>query len=177
MILQPGSNMPARRFNLPLVTIMAPIGKPRGFGSLRFPSADPRAKPMVDNAFLEDERDRALAVDAMARAYALTETPPMKALASHFWPGPKVLKDRDRIDAWIRKSCDSGYHPCGTVPMGGDSSTDAATDQRGAVRGVEGLFVVDASLLPTIPSANIHLTVLMMAERISDWLRGQGSSA
>ena len=67
-------------------------------------------------------------------------------------------------------ACDSGYHASGTVPMGAPDDPDAATDGRGRVRGVTGLTVADASLMPTIPSSNIHLPTLMVAERIGGFL-------
>ena len=82
-----------------------------------------------------------------------------------------MLRDSARTDAWIRSACDSGYHPSGTVPMGPESDPDAATDGRGRVRGVEGLTVADASLMPTIPSSNIHLPTIMIGERFGAWLR------
>ena len=72
---------------------------------------------------------------------------------------------------WIRNRCDSGYHPCGTVPMGKDGDPKAACDQHGRVRGVEGLWVADASLFPTVPVANTHLTALMIGERFGEWVR------
>ena len=65
---------------------------------------------------------------------------------------------------------DSGYHPSGTVPMGPRGADDAACDPTGLVRGTSNLYVADASLLPTMTTANIHLTVLMIAERIAQWL-------
>ena len=93
----------------------------------------------------------------------------MRGLATHFFPSARTLRDRASIDGWIRKSCDSGYHPSGTVPMGDRS--DAACDPRGRVRGVEGLFVGDVSLLPTIPMANTNLTALMIGEPFGEWLQ------
>ena len=65
----------------------------------------------------------------------------------------------------------SGYHPCGTVPMGAAGDPLAATDAHGRVRGVTGLVVADASLMPTIPSANTNLASLMIGERFGEWLR------
>ena len=78
-----------------------------------------------------------------------------------------------RLAAWIGRLCDSGYHPCGTVPMGADDASDvvAATDGRGRVRGIDGLWVADASLMPTIPSANTNLTAIMMGERFGEWMK------
>jgi choline dehydrogenase len=171
MQLQPGSKVAFPRFTLPLVSIMCAVNKPRGTGKLRFVSRDPSAKPHIDSLLLEDPSDRAQAVQAMQLAAELVRTPELGALAAFFWPSEKTLRDAQRVDAWIRRSCDSGYHPCGTVPMGSDDDPDAATDGRGRVRGVEGLVVADASLMPTIPAANIHLAVLMIGERFGEWLR------
>jgi choline dehydrogenase len=171
MLLQPGSKVNLARVDLPLVSLMCAVGKPRQHGSLRFPNARPRTKPVIESLLLEDAADRALAVDAMLLAFRLAQTKPLRQLAAHFWPSARVLSDRGRTDAWIRRACDSGYHPCGTVPMGAEDSKDAATDGHGRVRDVEGLTVADASLFPTIPSSNIHLAVLMLGERFGCLLR------
>ena len=71
----------------------------------------------------------------------------------------------------LPKGSGSGFHPCGTVPMGTDDDPDAAVDARGRVRGVEGLYVADASIMPTIPTANINVPTLMIGERFGEWLR------
>lgn len=171
MLLQPGSRVVLPWFDLPLVSFMAAVGKPRGVGELHFSSAEPRAKPVIRSRILEDVADRRRAAQAMALAYELAETPAIRALAEPFWPRPKVLSELSRIEAWIRRACDSGYHPSGTVKMGADTDPMAATDGRGRVRGVDGLWVGDASLMPTIPSSNIHLPTLMIGERLGEWLR------
>lgn len=171
MILQPGSRFVLPKRAYPLVSIMTALGKPRGAGRLHFPSADPHAKPIIDTRALLDPHDRAKAMEALQIATELAETRPMKKMATFFWPPRWILRKRQRISRWITYSCDSGYHPSGTVPMGADDDRSAATDGRGRVRGVEGLTVADASLFPTIPSSNIHLPVLMLAERLGAWLR------
>jgi len=172
MILQPGSVVPLRRMVLPLVSIMCSVGKPRSSGTIEFTSADPRARPVIDSNLLTHPEDRARAVEAMRLASDLAASPPMRdLLAGSFWPPRWVVASDRRLERWIGRICDSGYHPSGTVPMGPDGSPDAATDGRGRVRGVEGLVVADASLMPTIPSANTNLTVIMMGERFGAWMR------
>ncbi len=171
MLLQPGSKLALPWGDLPLVSLMCSVGKPFGTGTLRFPSADPRARPVIESRLLEDPRDRAMAVDAMLLAYELLDTRALRDLVMPFWPREGVLRSRQRVDAWIRSACDSGYHASGTVPMGRHDDPDAATDGRGRVFGVGGLTVADASLFPTIPSSNIHLPTIMVAERIAAWLR------
>lgn len=167
--LQVGSSVPLPQLNLPLFSVMASLGKNVGHGLIRWRSLEPGRRPVIDSRLLEDARDRALAVEALMMAVELSQAPPMRALAVNLWP--RRRRRREDIERWIRKVCDSGYHPCGTVPMGIDSVPGAACTPRGQVRGIEGLFVADASLMPTIPSCNTHLPVLMMAERMSGWFR------
>ncbi|MDB4991639.1 MAG: Choline dehydrogenase [Myxococcaceae bacterium] len=171
ILLQPGSRFTMPDIDLVPLSLMCSVGKPRDTsGTARWLSADPRAKPVVIQRMLEDESDRAVAVEAMEIAYELMQTEALSSLAVQAWPGERVLRSRKKIDAWIRSACGSGYHPCGTVPMGTADDPDAATDGEGRVRGVTGLTVADASLMPTIPSSNIHLPTLMVAERIADFL-------
>ena len=170
--LQPGSLMPFPSITAPIVTMMCQVGKPRGYGSLRYRSADPREKPIIQSHVLEDEDDRTRAIEGLRRAWELAQRGPMAELASLMWPRPKTLEGDDAHE-WIRGACDSGYHPCGTVPMGRDDGSweRVACDAKGRVRGVEGLVVADASLFPTVPSANIHLPTLMVGERFGEWVR------
>ena len=81
-----------------------------------------------------------------------------------------MVSSRAGIERWMPYVTDSGYHPSGTAPMGPDDDPLAVTDGRGHVRGTAGLTIADASLMPTIPTGNIHLTVLMVAHRIAEWL-------
>ena len=170
MFLQAGSVVPHPYGELPLVSIMESVGKSYGRGTIEFTSPNPRSQPRIESRLFLDEADRARGVDAMQLAVELARTPPMKALASFFWPPERVVLDKTRLAAWLGRVCDSSYHPCGTVPMGPDSApdTEAATDGRGRVRHVEGLWVGDASLMPTIPSSHTNLTVLMMGERFGE---------
>jgi choline dehydrogenase len=173
MMLQPGSKVNLPRIDFPLVSLMCAVNKSRGSGRLHFRSTKPGDKPVIDSLLLEDSEDRARAVDAMLLARDLSQTRSLSKLAAHFWPSARVLRDRNKTEAWIKKACDSGYHPCGTVPMGTDRDPNAAADGRGQVRGVRGLIVADASLFPTIPSANLHLSVLMLGERMAEWIAGE----
>jgi len=171
MQLQPGSLVPTPGPTFLGVSLMCSVGKPKGVGKLTFTSAHPHARPRIESELLHHPHDLACAVEAMELAWLLVSTRAMRDLAVHFFPSEKVLRTRRSIGEWIRTSCDSGYHPCGTVPMGADDDRDAACDGRGRVRGVTGLVVADASLMPTIPMANTHLTALMIGERFGVWLR------
>jgi choline dehydrogenase len=166
MQLQPGSIVPTPYLTFPGVSLMCSVGKPRGVGKLTFPTLF--GPPRIESELLHDAHDRACAVEAMELAWLLATSKPMQGLARFFFPQERVLRDPRSIDEWIRTSCDSGYHPCGTAPMGDDASS--ACDPRGRVRGVDGLYVADVSLLPTIPMANTNLTALMIGERFGEWL-------
>jgi choline dehydrogenase len=170
MLVQPGSTLVLPRINLPLVSLMGAIGKPRGHGTMHWESRDGMAAPRIESRLLEDRSDLELAVSAMRIAFDLAARKPLRELAQMLWPSPSVFRHPDDIRSWIVGACDSGYHPCGTVPMGLAPGPNAAVDERGRVFGVEGLYVADASIMPTIPSSNIHLPTLMIAERIAEFL-------
>jgi choline dehydrogenase len=168
MLLQPASFTMLKR-KLPLFGLVTQVGKPRGHGLIRYLDADPRSRPQIRSHFFEDKQDRDLARKALQMCFDLLETRALSALGRAVFPWPGILR-RDRLlDAAIPRLCDSGYHPCGTVPMGASPGPDAAVDGRGQLFGLEGLYVVDASLMPTVPSSNIHLPTLMMAERMAEW--------
>ncbi len=168
MQIQAGSVVPLPRFTVPLVSIMCQVGKPIGHGELDWDSADPHAKPRIRTHALEERDDRLRAIAALRRAYEIAQSAPMKKIATMVWPRRSTLFSDSMHDA-IRNACDSGYHPCGTVPMGRDASV-GAIDSRGRVYGVENLFVADASIMPTVPSANTNLTCIMIGERFGEWL-------
>lgn len=169
--VQPGSSNAIWLPFTPLVSIMGHVGKPRGTGSWHLPSADPYAKPVLRSAYFEDPADRRIAVEGLQLAAELATRPSIARLARPLWPSARALARRHTLEAYVRRATDSGYHPCGTVPMGPDDAPWACADGDGRVRGVDGLWVVDASLMPTIPIANIHLPTLMLAEKLADGLR------
>ena len=164
MQIQPGSLLPLPRITIPLVSLMCQVGKPKGHGELVWESKDPHAKPRIASHVLEEREDRDKAIAALRRAFEISRSPAMRSLAHLVWPREKTLLS-DRMHDAVRTVCDSGYHPCGTVPM------KEAVDSRGRVQGVEGLYVADASIMPTVPSANTNLTCIMIGERFGEWMR------
>jgi choline dehydrogenase len=173
MQLQPGSFVPLPwlgGFTVPLVTLACSVGKPRSRGRLHFLDSNPRARPILDSRLLDDRADRARAVEALQLGLRFSETKAMRGLAKLFWPSHDVIADPARLEAILWRICDSGYHPSGTVPMGRDGDPNAAVSGRGRFRGIEGLWVADASVMPTIPSANTNLATIMIGERMGEWL-------
>lgn len=159
---------PAAGFVL-AAAVMAPDSR----GSVTLASADPQAAPSIDPGFLRDDRDtgRLEAAVTMARHAAASAafTPVRQAEA---WPGPAVRTGAD-LRAWIRRSVDSYYHPAGTCRMGTDPA--AVVDPQLRVRGIAGLRVADASVMPLIPNAHPNATVLAIAERAAAMISTTGA--
>lgn len=166
--LQAGSHVPLPGVG-PLVSLMAHVGKTAGNGRVVFETARAADRPKIYSHFLDHPRDRARATEAILHLRSLARE--LSALAKPFWPGRATLDDDAALETFASKRNDSGYHPCGTVPMGRDDSDDAATDAHGRVRGVTGLYVADASLMPTIPAVNINIPTIMIGERFGEWFR------
>lgn len=168
--VQAGSLVPfPSGLEVPLVSLMFQVGKTRGHGTLRFPSADPYAQPEIRSRLLADPDDLELALEAVELLWLLGSSRALSELARFALPNERDFRSRGVIREWILRQTGSGYHPCGTVPMGRDSRS--ATDSRGRVWGVEGLVVADASLFPTVPSSNTNLPTIMLGERFGEWLR------
>jgi len=102
----------------------------------------------------------------------LLESDPYKDVADYrIQPTDEVLSDDDALDLWIRQTVGTARHVSGTCKMGPDSDPMAVVDQYCRVKGVERLWVVDASVMPRVPrSGGCHATVLMIAERAADWI-------
>jgi choline dehydrogenase len=168
--LQPGSWLPIFGQQVPVVALMAAIGKPDGHGTIRFASADPHEKPEVSSRFLDHPRDRARIEDAIERLFELSRQPDLSRIAYCVYPDRSVLSRRASVREFLPKITGSGYHPCGTVPMSAASIEEGAVDGSCRLRGVRGVLVADASIMPTIPSANTNLATIMIGERVSAWL-------
>jgi choline dehydrogenase len=155
-----------------LVGLAPVIEKTRGHGRLVFHSVEPDAQPAIEPDFLNDPWDCERLVEGMELALRMADTPEIRAVAeSVIVPKPEIAGDRQALTEWLRRRTGSGYHPCGTAPIGSTDDPIAVADQYGRVYGVEGLFVADASIMPTIPRANINVPTLMIGERFGEWFR------
>jgi len=141
----------------------------RGFVKLR--SSNPHDHPRVLFNYMETEQDR----KEMRAGIRLTREILMQKSFDPFRgdelaPGPTATSD-DAIDAFVRTKAESAYHPSCTCRMGLDAG--AVVDGSGRVHGVEGLRVVDASIMPNVVSGNLNVPVIMMAEKLADTIRGR----
>jgi choline dehydrogenase len=155
--------------------VSAFLMKPRSRGRVRLASADPAAAPLIDPAFLSDPDGRDLAVlrSGLALAEALAASGPLRALAA---PGPGARPASEAPEAELRSRLGTYWHPVGTCAMGPPEDPYAVVDGAGRVRGVAGLRVADASVLPTVPAANTQLPALAAAELLAAVFRGEDAA-
>ena len=150
--------------------IRAAIVHPESRGEVRLRSTDPRDPLVLDFRFLSAENDMIVLREAFKLA---RETASQPALAPYrdreIKPGPEVKTDAD-IEEFLRNTVLTVEHPACTCPMG--TGPDSVLDPEMRVRGTERLRVVDGSAMPDLTSAHINSTILMMAEKASDMIRG-----
>ena len=132
-------------------------------------SLDPAAAPDVDLAYYQDPADLTVLAHGLQLADAATQTAQLQQLTrgARFGPPREVINGDDAATAWIRSSTMTYHHPVGTCAMGLDPASGAVVDPDGSVYGVDGLFVVDASVMPDIPSANTNIPTIMVAEHVA----------
>ncbi|MBL6456462.1 GMC family oxidoreductase N-terminal domain-containing protein [Belnapia sp. T6] len=145
--------------------------RPESRGTVTLASPDPAVAPRIAPRYLATEGDRACVLRGMRLARRWLATPPLAGIVlGESRPGPAAESDADLLD-FARATGGTVYHPCGTVRMGGDPT--APLDAALRLRGVAGLRVVDASVFPDIPVCNINATVLSVAERGAELIRGE----
>ena len=142
-------------------TLLTPASR----GEVRLASADPTRPPRIDPRYLSEESD----VRALVRGYRigrdiLESDDFSRWLADAYLPPERLVGEKETAD-YIRAKADHVYHPVGTARMGRDDDPDAVTDTELRVRGIEGLRVADASVMPTITRGNTNAPTMMIAEK------------
>jgi choline dehydrogenase len=142
--------------------------RPESRGSLRIRSADPAAPPEIRINYLATETDRTAFIEGIKILRKILAAPALKPyVVGEVEPGPKVVSDEDILN-FCRQRGSTVYHPTSTCRMGNDPL--AVVDQRLRVRGIEGLRVVDASIMPDLMSGNTNAPTIMIAEKASDMI-------
>jgi choline dehydrogenase len=146
--------------------------RPKSLGQVTIRSADPAAAPSICFNYLSDPQDvRDLRTSVRLTREILAQSALEPYRGEELSPGNGIQSDAD-IDAWVRRGVETCYHPVGTCRMGLDSRS-AVVDAECRVHGVAGLRVVDASIMPAIVSGNTNAPTIMIAEKMSDMLRGR----
>ncbi len=159
--------------DFPGMTIASWQQRPDSIGWVRARSADPFEHPVIQPNYLAAETDRQVLLAGMKLARRLIRS---KALSKYYdreeFPGDQAQSDADLLEAAKARGTTT-FHLMGTCRMAPDSDPTAVVDDQLRVRGIEGLRVVDASIMPTMPSANLNASVLMIAEKAADMIRGR----
>ena len=149
-----------------LVTLCPGLIYPRSHGEVRLRSADPAEAPAIDPRYFSAPEDLEHLVSGVELAREIAATDPLaKLLGPEKFPGPSVTS-RDAIRAAVRASCNTIFHPVGTCRMGTDER--AVVDPELRVRGLRGLRVADASVMPEIIGGNTNAPTIMIAEKCAD---------
>ena len=155
----------------PLFMLAPSLEQVDGRGEVRQTSLDPTSMPAIHQHFGEHDADVRRHVAALEDALALTKLAPLSEFIDEVTFPDAARRDHDQLVSLARKVSASGYHPCGTAKMGPADDPMAVVDQYGRCRAIDQLVVADASIMPTVPRANINLTSIMIGEMVGEWLR------
>jgi len=159
--------------DFPGMTIASWQQRPDSIGYIRIKSADPFEHPVIQPNYLTAESDRHVLLAGMKLARRLLASRPLSQYYDREeFPGTQVQSDDELLGAAKQRGTTT-FHLMGTCRMAPDSDPTAVVDDQLRVRGIQGLRVVDASIMPTMPSANLNASVLMIAEKASDMIRGR----
>jgi choline dehydrogenase len=143
-----------------------------GAGELKLASTDPHDQPHLNFRYLEDAWDRERLREGVRLCLKLLEHQSYRDIIEEcIAPTPQDLESDESLDRWLRRNVTTTQHISGTCKMGPDSDPMAVVDQYCRVRGLEGIKVVDVSVLPDCIRANTNATTIMIAERVADWMK------
>ena len=146
----------------PAVKASPNVTRARSQGRVRLASADFRDKPVIDLNYFSDPYDLRLLLRAMRFTRGLLKTQSLqKVCKAELRPGPDVETDDEWV-TYIRQVCETVYHPCGTAAIGRVVTPDLR------VKGIDNLFISDASVFPTMITVNINCAVMMVAEKAAE---------
>jgi len=154
------------------ITLQPVLNLSVGHGALRLRSADPAMQPEIDFDFLREAFDRQRLRDSLRLCVALAADRSFsKILGARLAPSDDAMASDSALDAWMAREVSTTNHISGTCKMGPSSHPSAVVNQTGAVHGIDGLRVADASIMPDCVRANTNATTMMIGERIAELMR------
>jgi len=171
----PNQDAPVRHVvhKKPALTLMSTLIYPKSRGTMRLTSADPTAAPLIDPGYLREPDDTQVLLDGMELIRETMATGDVQPDAVELHPGASFT-DRAALAREVPNRATTVYHPVGTCRMGSDES--AVVDPRLRVRGIEGLRVADAAIMPSITGGNTNAPAIMIGEHAAAILAADAAS-
>ena len=179
ILFTPGSYQDGKVYVLddfPGLTCGAAQPRPESVGYVRARSADPAESPAIQPNYLAAETDQRITLAGLRLARQILQRPELAHYFDHeTLPGPQVQSDDELLD-FARRKGNTGYHLVGTAKMGPATDSRAVVDDSLRVHGLQGLRVIDASIMPMLPSANTFAATIAIAEKGADLIRGRAAA-
>ena len=154
--------------------LVASLQRPRSRGRLTLASPDLHVQPRIELNYFDDPEDMRRVVEGLRICWQVANSPEVQPLTEGvIGLTAEAVPDDDAMERAVRASAGTTFHPAGTAKMGPSDDPEAVVDQYCRVHGIDNLRVVDASVMPNIPRANINLSCIMIGERVSDWMRAE----
>ncbi|HXR42920.1 MAG TPA: GMC family oxidoreductase, partial [Acidothermaceae bacterium] len=170
-----GGEQAVRAVGAPLlIGLPVALERPRSRGRVSLASSDPHVQPLVELNFAAAPEDRRRLVEGVRLAWQIAHEPEIARHAERVaLLTEETMSSDEALETYVRATVTTQFHPCGTARMGPADDAMAVTDQHCRVSAIRNLRVVDASIMPTIPRANINLTCIMIGEHVADWMRNE----
>ena len=156
-------------------SLHATLMRPKSRGTVKLSSSNPKADPLIDPNFLDHEDDMRVLVKGLKKSLEVMESKQFDSVKGKMLYDVD-LNDEESMKNFIRNHADTEYHPVGTCKMGPDSDPMAVVDSELRVKGIEGLRVIDASIMPTLVTGNTNAPVIMIAEKAADMIKTSSQS-
>ena len=147
------------------------VSKCESQGVVHAVSRDPRVEPHIDHRYFSNPRDLDRMIGGARVAFEVAKVLAESMKCELLLPDAETASDDEALRLHLLDFHATDYHPSGTLRMGPDGDEMAAVDERCSLRGIENLYVADASVMPTIPRANINLPTMMIAERVAQFVQ------
>jgi choline dehydrogenase len=142
-------------------------------GIVRAASRNPAAEPHIEHRFFSNPHDLERILGGAKAAFAVADVLAESMKCELLLPDPETARDEEALRAHFLDFHATDYHPSGTLKMGAADDPLAVVDDHCRLRGIANLYVADASVMPTVPRANINLPTMMIGERVADFIRSE----